>query len=71
MYTVNVAALYRPGAPVQTYLKKRMVPGYEADYVRGTDELVTHSVACPPVSRCARTWISHRTCACTAGATPD
>ena len=38
---LNVAALYQPGAPVQTYLKKRMVPGYEADYVRGTTELVT------------------------------
>ncbi|MFS2023450.1 hypothetical protein [Massilia sp. CT11-137] len=38
---LNIAALYRPGAPVDTYLKKRMVPGYEADYVRGTGELVT------------------------------
>ena len=38
---LNVAALYRPGAPVGTYLKKRMVPDLEADYVRGTTELVT------------------------------
>lgn len=38
---LNVAALYQPGAPVQTYLKKRMVPGYEEDYVRGAAELVT------------------------------
>ncbi len=38
---LNIAALYRPGTPVATYLKKRMVPGYEADYVRGTTELVT------------------------------
>ncbi|MFS2215508.1 hypothetical protein ACCD08_13465 [Telluria sp. Tellsp104] len=38
---LNIAALYRPGTPVDTYLKKRMVPGYEADYVRGAGELVT------------------------------
>jgi apolipoprotein N-acyltransferase len=38
---LNIAALYRPDAPVATYLKKRMVPGLEAEYVPGTSELVT------------------------------
>lgn len=38
---LNIAALYRPGAPVQTYLKKRMVPVWEANYVPGATELVT------------------------------
>ena len=38
---LNIAALYRPDAPVQTYLKKRMVPGLEAEYVPGKAELVT------------------------------
>ncbi|PQP00768.1 hypothetical protein C5614_04165 [Massilia phosphatilytica] len=38
---LNIAALYRPDAPVDTYLKKRMVPGLEAEYVPGTAELVT------------------------------
>ena len=37
----GIAALYRPGAPVGIYLKKRMVPGLEAEYVPGTAELVT------------------------------
>jgi apolipoprotein N-acyltransferase len=38
---LNIAALYRPDAPVRTYLKKRMVPGLEAEYVPGQAELVT------------------------------
>jgi apolipoprotein N-acyltransferase len=38
---LNVAALYGPGGAVATYLKKRMVPGLEAEYVPGTTELVT------------------------------
>jgi apolipoprotein N-acyltransferase len=38
---LNIAALYRPDAPAATYLKKRMVPGLEAEYVPGTSELVT------------------------------
>jgi apolipoprotein N-acyltransferase len=38
---LNIAALYRPDAPVRTYLKKRMVPGLEAEYVPGKAELVT------------------------------
>jgi apolipoprotein N-acyltransferase len=38
---LNIAALYEPDAPVRTYLKKRMVPGLEAEYTPGTSELVT------------------------------
>jgi len=38
---LNIAALYDADAPVRTYLKKRMVPGLEAEYVPGTTELVT------------------------------
>ena len=38
---LNIAALYGPDAPVRTYLKKRMVPGLEAEYVPGNAELVT------------------------------
>ncbi|MFL6631432.1 MAG: hypothetical protein ACJ8HJ_03830 [Massilia sp.] len=38
---LNIAALYRPDAPVDTYLKKRMVPGLEAEYTPGTAELAT------------------------------
>lgn len=37
----NIAALYAPDAPVRTYLKKRMVPGLEAEYTPGKAELVT------------------------------
>ncbi len=37
---MNVAALYK-GATTRLYLKKRMVPGLEAQYRRGHDELVT------------------------------
>ena len=37
---MNVAALYE-GATTRFYLKKRMVPGLEAQYRRGQDELVT------------------------------
>jgi apolipoprotein N-acyltransferase len=40
-WRLNIAALYRPDAPAQTYLKKRMVPGLEAEYVPGTAELAT------------------------------
>ena len=39
---LNIAALYRPGVPTQTYLKKRMVPGLEAEYRPGHAELITH-----------------------------
>lgn len=38
---LNMAALYRPGAATQTYLKKRMVPGLEAEYSPGHAELIT------------------------------
>lgn len=38
---LNIAALYGADAPVRTYLKKRMVPGLEAEYVPGHAELVT------------------------------
>ncbi len=38
---LNIAVLYRPDAPVQTYLKKRMVPGLEAEYLPGKGELIT------------------------------
>ncbi|MBW8899709.1 MAG: hypothetical protein JF619_16700 [Massilia sp.] len=38
---LNIAALYRGDAPVRTYLKKRMVPGLETEYVPGRSELVT------------------------------
>jgi apolipoprotein N-acyltransferase len=38
---LNIAALYGADAPVRTYLKKRMVPGLEAEYVPGKTELVT------------------------------
>ncbi|HTM79722.1 hypothetical protein [Asticcacaulis sp.] len=37
---LNIAALYE-GANVRLYLKKRMVPGLEAEYVRGHAELIT------------------------------
>lgn len=37
---LNSAALYTAGAAVRTYLKKRMVPGLEAQYVPGSAELV-------------------------------
>jgi apolipoprotein N-acyltransferase len=41
---LNIAALYGADAPVRTYLKKRMVPGLEAEYVPGNAELPTRIV---------------------------
>ncbi len=38
---LNIAALYE-GTNTRLYLKKRMVPGLEAEYQRGQDELITH-----------------------------
>ncbi|MCR6658644.1 MAG: hypothetical protein NVV72_04600 [Asticcacaulis sp.] len=38
---LNVAALYE-GANMRFYLKKRMVPGLEAEYLPGHSELITH-----------------------------
>lgn len=37
---LNIAALYAAGAADRMYLKKRMVPGLEAQYVSGSAELV-------------------------------
>jgi apolipoprotein N-acyltransferase len=37
---VNSARLYVPGKPVQTYLKRRMVPGLEREFVPGPGPLI-------------------------------
>jgi apolipoprotein N-acyltransferase len=37
---VNSARLYAPGKPVQTYLKRRMVPGLEREFAAGPGPLI-------------------------------